>query len=105
MTKRKYRSHGEWVSIIQQYKNSGCTPAAFCQQQNLDYKYFLKRKRRLETHSAGIPGAPAFVKVHPSTVKQTIPSTDLVLQYHNTHLHLTTAIDAQWLAQLMRSLS
>ena len=99
MTKRKYRSHSEWLGIIQQYKSSGCTPAEFCQQQNLDYKYFLKRKRSLELKDS------AFVKVHASTAKQIMPSTELVLQYQNIRLHLNTAMDAQWLAQLMRSLA
>ncbi|MDT8371868.1 MAG: hypothetical protein RQ783_07755 [Gammaproteobacteria bacterium] len=99
MKNRKHRSHSEWLSIIQQFKSSGCTPAAFCQQQNLDYKYFLKRKRSLESKDS------AFVKVQTSTAKQIMPSTDLMLQYQNTRLHLSTAIDAQWLAQLMRSLA
>ena len=99
MIKRKYRSRSEWLGIIQQFKSSACTPAEFCQQQNLDYKYFLKRKRSLESKNS------AFVKVQTSTAKQVIPSADLVLQYQNTRLHLTTEIDAQWLAQLMRALS
>ena len=105
MIKRKYRSHSEWLGIIQQFKSSACTPAEFCQQQNLDYKYFLKRKRNLESESTGRPKAAAFVKVQTSTAKRVIPSADLVLQYQNTRLHLTTEIDAQWLAQLMRALS
>ena len=99
MIKRKYRSRSEWLGIIQQFKSSACTPAEFCQQQNLDYKYFLKRKRSLESKNSG------FVKVQTSTAKRVIPSADLVLQYQNTRLHLTTEIDAQWLAQLMRALS
>ena len=99
MIKRKYRSRSEWLGIIQQFKSSACTPAEFCQQQNLDYKYFLKRKRSLESKNS------AFVKVQTSTAKQVMPSADLVLQYQNTRLHLTTEIDAQWLAQLMRALS
>lgn len=104
MTKRKYRNHSEWLSIIQQFESSGCTSTAFCQQQNLDYKYFLKRKRNLESKSAGRSKTAAFVKVQTNTAKQIMPSIDLVLQYQNTRLHLSTAIDAQWLAQLMRSL-
>lgn len=99
MKNRKRRSHSEWLSIIQQFESSRCTPAAFCQQQNLDYKYFLKRKRSLESKDS------AFVKVQTNTAKQIMPSTDLVLQFQNTRLHLSTAIDMQWLAQLMRSLA
>ena len=99
MTKRKYRSHDEWLSIIQQFKSSGCTPTEFCQQQNLDYKYFLKRKRSLESE------ASVFIKIQTDTTRQEMSSTALVLQYQNARLHLTTDIDTRWLAELMRSLA
>ena len=99
MKKRKLRSRSEWLGIIQLFKSSGCTPTEFCQKQNLDYKYFLKRKRSLESKDS------AFVKVQTNAAKQISPSTDLVLQYQDTRLHLSSAIDAQWLAHLMQSLS
>jgi hypothetical protein len=98
MKHRKHRSHSEWLSLIQQYKSSGCTTAEFCQKHSLNYKYFLKRKRSLESE------ASVFIKVQTDTTRQVMSSTALVLQYQHTRLHLTTEIDTQWLAQLMRSL-
>ena len=85
MAKRKYRSHAEWLNIIQQYKDSNLTPADYCHQQGLDYKYFLKRKQKLQANVE--QQASGFVKLQRNG-KYT--STNLLLKYHH---HLS-----QWLS-------
>ena len=103
MIKRKYRSRAEWLNIIQQYKDSGLTPADYCRQQGLDYKYFLKRKQLTQANAEQQAGG--FVKLQRNVSKQVMPSTELSLQYQNMTLHISSGTDPLWLALLMKTLS
>lgn len=105
MSTRKYRSKAEWVEILQQYIHSGLSPIEYCQQKNLDYKYFLKRKRAYDDEQQVCSEHTPFVKVkRPLKQIARTPGT-LSLQYHNCQLQITERTDAQWLAQLMQALS
>ena len=103
MTKRKYRSHAEWLNIIQQYKDSNLTPADYCHQQGLDYKYFLKRKQKLQANVE--QQASGFVKLQRNAKQTLTPVAELLLQYQNMTLKLLSTTDPLWLAQLMKTLS
>lgn len=101
MTTRKYRSQSEWLTLFQQYTKCELTSTQFCQRQELDLKYFLKRKRAFEAEQ--VTASPdSFVKV---SVPSTHTSSNLILHYQAVQLHLASDTSPQWLAQLMKALS
>lgn len=105
MSTRKYRSNAEWVDILQQYIQSGLSPTEYCLQKNLDYKYFLKRKRAIDNEQQVSSEGGSFVKVKRPLKQMALPPARLILQHQNSQLHITDGTDAQWLAQLMKLLS
>ena len=104
MATRKYRSNAEWIEILQHYIQSGLSPIQYCQQKNLDYKYFLKRKRAFDNEQHSNTKSESFVRVQAPT-KQITPLPTLILQYQNTQLQITDGTDPLWLAQLIKQLS
>ncbi len=105
MSTRKYRSNAQWIKILQHYIKSKLTATEYCQQQNLDYKYFLKRKRVFDKAQPVSAKHDAFIKIKSPQTLTPAPSARLVLQYQNSQLHIADGTDIQWLAQLMKALS
>ena len=72
----------------------------FCNEQQLDYKYFHARKRtflKLRQSKLALP----FIKV-----SKTLPSnTGMSLQLGDAKLSLPINTDPDWLAQLLKALS
>ena len=105
MSTRKYRSNAQWVEILQHYIKSGLTPTKYCLKKNLDYKYFLKRKRAFDEEQAISSKRHSFVKIKsPDKQTETSPSS-LTLQYQHCQLQIAEGTDTQWQAQLMKALS
>lgn len=57
--KRKHRrSEAEWREIISDYKRSGLTQEAFCQQAAIPKSSFYKWHKRLEQNATPVDPAP-----------------------------------------------
>jgi len=105
MSKRKYRSAGEWKALIEEQIDSGLTGVAFCNERGLSAKSFYKQRKRL-----GYPGRQiaaqrpsSFVQVQP--IVSAVASQALILHYRDSRLELGSDIEASWLAELLRALS
>lgn len=105
MTKRQRRSNAEWQQLIEQQQRSGLSAHAFCQQHGLTSKTFYKRRQALRQPTAAMGATERFIKVQPTSTPAAATATTAVLHYHDSQLHLTAGVDAQWLAQLMQALS
>jgi len=103
MTKRKYRSQENWKALIEAQLESGLSAAEFCRQQQINSKYFSKRKTEY-MRLANQPEAPsAFVKLHPPALP-TQPAA-IHLHYKNVRLQIPSSIGSAWLADLLGLLS
>jgi hypothetical protein len=104
MKPRKRRSQSEWQTLLKAQRESQLSVANFCRQQELDAKYFSKRKRAFETQETTL--APSrFIKMPPAPPSSPMSNLALVLHHQNTRLVLHTGIDARWVADLMKALS
>lgn len=103
MKKRKYRSSPEWLELIDQQAKSGLNAAVFCAQHGVCAKVFYRR--RLELKPKAVDAATGrFIQVQAKPVQAIIPPAGSVLHFQSSRLQLPQGIDADWLAQLMRSL-
>lgn len=99
MEKRKYRSRDEWKALIEKQLESGLSAAEFCRQQQINAKYFSKRKTE-HMHLANKPEAPsAFVKIQPPVLAT--QSVGIHLHYKNTRLQIPSRVGSAWLADLL----
>ena len=94
------RSSQEWQAIIEQQQVSGLSVVEFCQQQQLNSKYFHARQRSLLKRQQRNAGSP-FVKVSNPTSSSGVIS----LQVGDNRLTLPSTIEPQWLANLLKALS
>jgi hypothetical protein len=99
MAKRKYRSRENWKTLIEAQLESGLGAAEFCRQQQVNAKYFSKRKTEY-MRLADKPEAPsAFVKIQPP-VLATQPAC-IHLHYKNARLQIPPGVGSAWLADLL----
>ena len=103
MKKRKYRSAPEWLELIDQQAKSGLNAAVFCAQHDICSKVFYRQRIKLK-HSAVDTAAGRFIQVQAKPVQAITPPAGTVLHFQSSRLQLPSGIDADWLAQLMRSL-
>lgn len=93
------RTSQEWQAIIEQQQASGQSVVDFCQQQQLDSKYFYARRRALLKRQQRQLPTP-FVKLSKSA-----PNTAMLLQFGDTTLSLPANTKPDWVAQLLKGLS
>jgi hypothetical protein len=99
MTKRKNRNREDWKTLIETQLESGLSAAEFCRQQQVNAKYFSKRKTE-HMRLADTPEAPpAFVKIQSPI--QTKPSASIHLHYKNARLQIPSSVGSAWLADLL----
>lgn len=103
MAKRKYRNRDEWKALIEAQMESGLSAAKFCSQQQINAKYFSKRKTQTIRLADKPELASAFVKIQPAV--QTTQSTAIHLHYKNTHVQIPSSIAPAWLADFLGLLS
>lgn len=89
------RTQAEWQSLIQEQQLSGQTATDFCNERDVNPKYFSLKKKRLEA-----PGSKeGFVRVaSPSK------ASGLSLSSGSVTVHLPPNCPSQWLADLVRAL-
>jgi len=93
------RTQTEWQSLIQQFEQSGMTQVAFCQQQQLNPKYFSLRRAKLR--AANVLPASRFVEAAPIRLND---PTVMTLQYGTVSLQIPTQ-SIQTVAQLVKALA
>jgi hypothetical protein len=72
MKTRQHRSPTEWQALLKAQKESQLSIADFCRQQELDAKYFSKRKHAFETQETTL--APnRFIKMSPAPSSPLMP--------------------------------
>ena len=97
-------TQSQWLVHATQWRASGLTRTAYCEQQGLKlhtFIYWLKRCKE-QTESAGaLTLVPAKISAAPQK-----PAADLVLECGNgSKLHIPAATSSAWLAALLIALS
>ena len=99
MAKRRYRSKEDWKALIEAQLESGLSAAEFCRQQQINAKYFSKRK----TEHMRLTDKPelisTFVKIQRSV--QTAQPDEIRLHYKSVHLQIPSSVSSTWLADFL----
>jgi hypothetical protein len=94
------RSSQEWQTIIEQQEASGLSVIAFCEQQQVDRKYFYARRHALRKQKQG-KQTTSFVKVS----KTPMDSATMLLHVSDARLTLPLSCDPLWLGQLLKAIT
>jgi hypothetical protein len=97
MTRRSFQ---EWQTIIEQQEASGLSIIEFCEQQQLNQKYFYAKRDTLRKKKPSKPTV-SFVKVSQTPTV----SAAILLQVNNARLTLPLNCEPLWLAQLLKAIS
>jgi len=94
------RTQEQWQALVEAQKHSGLTQTKFCEQHDINPKYFsLRRSQLKEVQSLITTKPPAFVAA------QIQPRLDCIEVVHQrTHLKLPATLSADWLAQFVLKL-
>jgi hypothetical protein len=77
----KRRTHAQWLSLIQEFEQSGLTQSKFCAQHNLNPKYFSLRRAELKAQE----GPSAFVQ---AVSADTQNGERVTIEYGKVEIHL-----------------
>ena len=94
-----------WSQQIAAASVSGVSAAAYCRQQGLSYKTFLRWRARLDSGTAGRVSSPSLM---PVSIRATIPGDAPSLRLEvggGVVLTLPPSVDAGWLGALLRAVS
>jgi putative transposase len=94
------RSSKEWQTIIEQQEASDLTVVDFCEQQQVNRRYFYARRHILRKQKQCHQTA-SFVKVS----KTPMNSATMSLQFRDARLTLPLDCEPLWLAQLLKAIS
>jgi hypothetical protein len=94
------RSSQKWQTIVEQQEASDLTVVDFCEQQNVNRRYFYARRHILRKLKQGQQTA-LFVKVS----KTPINSATMSLHVSDARLILPLDCESLWLAQLLKAMS
>ena len=94
---KKYRKYN-WPELVQAFESSGLTQTAFCEQQDLNPKYFSQKRSEL----LGLK-RPAFDKVDVNRLEP--PTTDLTIQVGRCHIHCPKSMPIESFISLVHHLA
>ena len=97
------RSKQQWRELIVQFEQSGLSQAQFCQQVNINAKYFSLKFRQRQSELQK-PEDGDFIAVQQIKAKVSEPHP-LKLCVGQVQLELPAEVNPQWLSVLMRALS
>lgn len=92
----KRRSRAQWLSLIQEFEQSGLTQTKFCSQHDLNPKYFSLRRAKLKAPD----GASAFVQA----VADHHIAERVTIEYGKVIIHLPVGA-TQSIAHLVKALA
>ena len=95
------RTKSDWQDLFNEHKQSGLTAVAFCQERNLNPKYFCLRRKQLQPNNEKTV-ASAFTAV---TLPSLNPTSMIELQINDTvKLSLPQTISPAWLVDFIHQL-
>lgn len=100
-----HRGREFWVRNVMAADSSGLSRAAYCRQQGLGYKTFLRWVDRLGSDDAPSPARQSLV---PVSVVSALSPDDASLRLRvasDVVLTIPRSVDARWLGELLRSLT
>jgi len=106
MANRQHHNKKQWQSLIKEQQASGLSAAEFCRQNQLNAKYFSKRKS--DYPLALQEKKPCqFVQLKRPQSKTETPqiSPQLLLKHKDSQLYIPDTFDIQWLAALLKALA
>ena len=101
------RTQAQWQSIVEQHTQSGLSPRAFCEQQDIHLQTFYSRR-----HALGLAKpikrnnkTPVTHQVaHFVHAKIVPPNCTFVMQTRDAQLSFSSTCDPIWLAKLLKGL-
>jgi len=95
------RTKSDWQILFNDHKQSGLTAVAFCQERNLNSKYFCLRRKQLQSENES-KETSAFTAV---TWAPSSATSMIELQINETlKLSLPQTISSTWLVDLIHQL-
>lgn len=94
---RKYR---HWPTLLKAFDESGLTQAQFCQERNINPKYFSTRRGQLLSKEKN-----NFIKVKITEPEKVENPTSISLRLSSGDLHFNTSVSPAYIASLVRALS
>ncbi|WP_049721475.1 IS66 family insertion sequence element accessory protein TnpA [Gilvimarinus polysaccharolyticus] len=94
---KKHRSQSDWLTLIEEFEQSGLTQAKFCAERGLNAKYFSLRRTKLKA------------RPEPSRFSRTVlaepkPSGEATIHYGSVAVKLPAG-DVDTIAQLVKALA
>ena len=94
------RTQEQWQALVEAQKHSGLTQTKFCEQHDINPKYFSLRRSQLNAVQSMVTTKPsAFVAAQ---IQPRLGCIEVVHQ--RTHLKLPANLSADWLAQFVLKL-
>ncbi len=102
MNKRRYTQASDWLPVIEEWKDSGISKKAFCEQKAINYKYFYRWYSKLTalapTEAKAIGKAPLFsddfIPVEVTPPPKAISNTTACVLHLSSHLQLHIPMSA-----------
>ncbi len=106
MASRQYRNKSQWQTLIKEQQTSGLSAAEFCRQNQLNAKYFSKRKSDYLLALQEDKMSP-FVRLKQAQSNVETPhiNQQILLKHKASQLYIPDTIDIHWLASLLKVLA
>ena len=101
--RRERRTKDQWKAIFVDHESSGVTAREYCAKHNIHLKTFSARKSDIEKKPVRSTGK--LVKVVGPKPKPVSTSPTLMVVYHDVTLNVGQAVEAKWLADVMKALA
>ena len=102
--RRQRRTKEQWKAIFVDQESSGVSAHEYCEKHNISAKTFSARKSDFNkrNQAASSTSLVKVVKPQPKVVSSTPP---LSVVYRGVTLNVDHAVDAKWLADVMKALA
>ncbi len=94
------KKYHHWPTLLKAFDESGLTQAQFCQERNINPKYFSTRRRQLLGKEKN-----SFIKVKLDKPEKAENPSSLSLRLPSGELHFTASVSPSYIASLVRALS
>jgi len=101
--RRERRTSEEWKAIFIAQQSSGIAAREYCAKHNIHFKTFSARKSDIGKRAEQRTGK--LVKVVQSKSELTSTPPLLTVVYHGVTLNVGQAIEAKWLADVIKALA
>ncbi|MFO7822274.1 MAG: transposase [Lentisphaeria bacterium] len=100
---KKGRIYRDWKSVFQEYRESGMTVKAFCEEQGISQGLFYKWRKRLREEAGITSAAAGFIELR--RAGGSVPSGVSVTTAHGFRIELQPDFDAVTLERLLACLA